>query len=386
MKKFYLMIFAVVTLAGMLAISGCKKKETYTVTFNPNGGTGTMSAQTFTEGEAQALTRNAFTYDGYTFTGWNTVQGGSGASYSDQQTITATADMTLYAQWTSNGTNPTPGPTPSNTVTVTFDANGGTGEMTPQTFTIGVAQALTANAFTKGNYPFNGWNTVADGSGTDYANMQEVTVSANVTLYAQWSNHEFVDLGLPSGTKWATCNVGANNPEGYGDYFAWGETTPKETYNWSTYRYCNGDYNTLTKYCNNSSYGNNGFTDALTTLEASDDAATANWGSGWRMPTYAEMNELKNNCTVTWTTQNGVNGRLFTGPNGNSIFLPAAGYRYDSELLDAGSYGYYWSSSLGTDYPSNAWNLDVYSGNYSMYNDDRYYGHSVRPVCVSSQN
>ena len=394
MKKFYLMIFAIVTLAGMLAISGCKKKETYTVTFNPNGGTGTMSAQTFTEGEAQALTRNAFTYDGYTFSGWNTVQGGSGASYSDQQTITATADMTLYAQWTSNGTNPTPGPTPSNTVTVTFDANGGTGEMAPQTFTVGTAQALTANAFTKENNWFTGWNTAIDGQGTAYTDSQEITATENMTLYAQWklstgenNGHIWVDLGLPSGTKWATCNVGANNPEGYGDYFAWGETTPKETYNWSTYRYCNGDYNTLTKYCNNAEYGNNGFTDNLTTLEASDDAATVNWGSGWRMPTFDEMDELNRNCTVTWTTQNGVNGRLFTGPNGNSIFLPAAGYRYGSSLYDAGSHGYYWSSSLDTDYPYDAWYLnfgsdDYYMGNYGL----RYYGLSVRPVCVSAQN
>lgn len=105
MKRSIFLFFAIVTLAGMLAISGCKKKETYIVTFNPNGGTGTMEAQTFTEGEAQALTRNTFTYDGYTFTGWNTVQGGSGASYPDGYTLTATADMTLYAQWTSNGTS-----------------------------------------------------------------------------------------------------------------------------------------------------------------------------------------------------------------------------------------------------------------------------------------
>ena len=455
MKKFYFMIFAIVTLAGMLAISGCKKKETYTVTFNANGGTGTMAAQTFTEGEAQALTRNAFTYDGYTFTGWNTVQGGSGASYTDGQTITATADMTLYAQWASN------------TVTVTFDANGGTGEMAPQAFTVGTAQALSTNTFTRENYNYKNWNTAADGSGTTYENSQEITVSEGMTLYAQWeiitytvtfesnggtgdmpaqtfnagesqsiatnvftrdnywfvgwnttadgtgtsyndrqsitvtenitlyakwslgvtgntTGHNYVDLGLPSGTKWATCNVGASTPIAYGDYFAWGETTPKETYNWSTYRYCNGDYNTLTKYCNNAEYGNNGFTDNLTTLEASDDAATANWGSGWRMPTYAEMNELKNNCTVTWTTQNGVNGRLFTGPNGNSIFLPAAGYRYDCELLNAGSDGYYWSSSLYTVDPFNAWLLYFGSGNYYMYNYSyRYYGQSVRPVCVS---
>ena len=216
------------------------------------------------------------------------------------------------------------------------------------------------------------------------ARMQATVDSLNYVL--SLNAHEYVDLGLPSGTKWATCNVGANSPEDYGDYFAWGETSTKNTYSWATYSLCNGSQNTLTKYCNNSSYGNNGFTDALTTLEASDDAATANWGSAWRMPTKEEFDELKNNCTVTWTTQNGVNGRLFTGPNGNSIFLPAAGYRYDSSLYSAGSYGYYWSSSLYTDYPYSAWLLYFLSGNYGMYSDYRYYGRSVRPVCVSAQN
>ncbi len=195
---------------------------------------------------------------------------------------------------------------------------------------------------------------------------------------------EWVDLGLPSGTLWATCNVGANSPEEYGDYFAWGETSTKETYNSSTYKYgyLNSTSSTLTKYCNNADYGNNGFTDTLTTLEACDDAATANWGPGWRMPTYDEMNELNNNCTVTWTTQNGVNGRLFTGPNGNSIFLPAAGYRYGSEL-SAGSFSRYWSSSLYTDYPYYARYLYFHSGNCYIDYYYRCYGYSVRPVCVS---
>ena len=197
------------------------------------------------------------------------------------------------------------------------------------------------------------------------------------------NGHAWVDLGLPSGTKWATCNIGATNPEDYGDYFAWGETTPKDTYSWATYSLCNGTNSTLTKYCNNSSYGNGGFTDDLTILESSDDAATANWGSGWRMPTYDELNELKNNCTVTWTTQSGVNGRLFTGPNGNSIFLPAAGLRRVSSLYGAGSSGYYWSSSLGTDGPLNAWYLGFSSGICGMGYDYRYYGLSVRAVCQS---
>ena len=200
-----------------------------------------------------------------------------------------------------------------------------------------------------------------------------------------YNGHAYVDLGLPSGLLWATCNVGANNPQGYGDYFAWGETQPKETYDWSTYQYCMGSSSTLTKYCSNSSFGYNGFTDDLTTLLPEDDAATANWGSGWRMPTPAEWHELLDNTTKTWTTLNGVNGRLFSASNGKSLFLPAAGYRYNSDLNGAGSYGDYWSSSLGTDYPSDAWRLYFDSGYCSMYGLNRDSGRSVRPV-RSGQN
>ncbi|MBQ3709450.1 MAG: hypothetical protein II887_01965 [Bacteroidales bacterium] len=193
--------------------------------------------------------------------------------------------------------------------------------------------------------------------------------------------HEYVDLGLPSGTLWATCNVGANAPEEYGDYFAWGETTPKTTYNWSTYKYCNGDINQLTKYCNDASSGYNGFTDDLTSLLPEDDAATVNWGNGWRMPTDAEWTELYQNTTCTWTTQNGVNGRRFTASNGNSLFLPAAGDQWNDEPHYAGSKGYYWSSSLYTDWPNSAWYFYIDSGYYGVgYHGDRRYGDTVRPV------
>ena len=200
------------------------------------------------------------------------------------------------------------------------------------------------------------------------------------TLDNGGGDHAYVDLGLPSGLLWATCNVGADTPEDYGDYFAWGETTTKSTYNWSTYQYCNGSYNTLAKYCNKSNYGYNGFTDKLTTLLPEDDAATANWGTDWRMPTKEEWQELFNNTTVTWTTQNGVNGRLFTASNGNSLFLPAAGCRDDSSLYNAGSYGVYWSSSLNTGSPSSAWSFDFNSDDCGMSNYYRYCGQSVRPV------
>ena len=190
--------------------------------------------------------------------------------------------------------------------------------------------------------------------------------------------HEYVDLGLC--VKWATCNVGASKPEEYGDYFAWGETEPKEVYDWSTYKYCNDNsLIKLTKYNNNS---NDGTVDNKTQLELTDDVARANWGGSWRMPTDAEMTELREQCTWIWTTQNGVNGYTVTSQsNGNSIFLPAAGFRVGSSLGYAGSHGNYWSSSLSTDYPYEAWHVYFNSGNVGRYDDSRYNGYSVRPIC-----
>ena len=194
------------------------------------------------------------------------------------------------------------------------------------------------------------------------------------------NDHEYVDLGLS--VKWATCNVGANKPEEYGDYFAWGETQPKSNYDWSTYKYCNGSHRTLTKYCTDSYYGT---VDNKTQLELSDDAARANWGGSWRMPTDAEFTELREQCTWTRTTQNGVYGYKVTskksGYTNKSIFLPAAGYRDDSSLLDAGSYGNYWSSSLHTDDPYRAYGSYFNSSNVGWCRNGRSLGQSVRPVC-----
>lgn len=197
------------------------------------------------------------------------------------------------------------------------------------------------------------------------------------------NGHEYVDLGLPSGTLWATCNVGASKPEDYGSYFAWGETSTKTTYNWDTYKYANGNYDKLTKYCSESDFRNYGFTDNLTTLQGSDDPATTNWGSGWRTPSKAQWEELQNNTTSKWTTRNGKQGRLFTAKNDQSVFLPASGNRWDSEYSesnDAGSYGVYWSRSLRTDYNSNAWYFYSGSSGCNVRNGGRDYGFSVRPV------
>ena len=187
-----------------------------------------------------------------------------------------------------------------------------------------------------------------------------------------------VDLGLS--VKWAGCNVGADTPEEYGYYFAWGETTTKSFY---------AESNSVTYGLSISALESRGIIGADGNLTAAYDAATANWGSDWRMPTLDEMKELINQCTWEWISINGVNGRLVTGPNGNSIFLPAAGCRHLSSLDNAGSYGVYWSA---TPYSSS---YGTY-GTYDLYfNDDAYYfndgdndwhsynrlnGQAVRPV------
>ena len=220
--------------------------------------------------------------------------------------------------------------------------------------------------------------TANDGSGKSASCSVTINSSAPVS-------GEAVDLGLPSGLKWATCNLCENgfvsSPEEYGDYYAWGEIEPKSTYSWSTYKWCNGDYTKLTKYYPSGKtdyWDGSGSPDNKTVLELKDDVANVKLGGKWRMPTDAEWTELRTKCTWTWTTKNGVNGRLVTATNGNSIFLPAAGYRYDISLY--GSSGCYWSSSLDTGRPSYAWYVLFGSAKVSRNYIYRSGGRSVRPV------
>ena len=178
------------------------------------------------------------------------------------------------------------------------------------------------------------------------------------------NGHEYVDLGLPSGLKWATCNVGASSPEEYGDYYAWGETVTKTEYctnNCVTYGQIMGDISGNVHY----------------------DAATAHWGNAWRMPTKSEMEELVYNCTFTWTMQNYVKGCKITGPNGNHIFLPAAGTSEDGELCGVGISGFYWTSTPlePSYYHEDAYRLRFYDdGTYLIDEYKRYPGRSIRPV------
>lgn len=193
--------------------------------------------------------------------------------------------------------------------------------------------------------------------------------------------HEYVDLGLPSGTLWATCNVGADNPWEYGDYFAWGETSTKNNYGWSTYKYANDNYDKLTKYCHKSKFGFNGYTDSLKIIEQSDDVAYQMWGSNWCIPTASLYEELEKECVWSWTSHNGKSGYEVKGPNGKSIFLPAAGYQFETNLDRIDRCGYYLSSSLIGFDPSGCQVLMFNSGIMNVVGwCDRAYGWSVRPV------
>lgn len=239
------------------------------------------------------------------------------------------------------------------------------------------------------------------------------TLIKKVPVYLYGTNDCFVDLGLS--VKWAVRNVGANSIEDYGDYYAWGETEPyyedghsqdagygygddsglfwkdgkSEGYNWSSYKYCNGQESSLTKYCNNSNYGDGGFFDLKQKLDLEDDVAHINWGGKWRMPTYEEYQELINpdNCSYSWTTQNGVKGYKVTskkpGYEGQSIFLPAAGQRSGKGITNVGSGGYYWSSDLtsyGSYGPQTSYSFEFSSYNKLFNSSYRTEGCSVRPV------
>lgn len=214
-------------------------------------------------------------------------------------------------------------------------------------------------------------------------------VSCKITINAE--PYEYVDLGLS--VKWATCNVGASQPEEYGYYYQWGDIEQSDHYYWDEYKYClydvwwpfNDDF--LTKYCNDSKYGKRKYKDDITVLEPEDDVAHARWGADWRMPTDAEFEELIDNCTWTWTEENGVGGYRITsnitGYTDRSVFLPAAG-AYESDYRND-QYGRYWSSSLYLSIPKNAYGLYFNGSDHGMGNWYRCDGATVRPVCPSEE-
>ncbi|MBQ7818234.1 MAG: hypothetical protein IJ341_00900 [Bacteroidales bacterium] len=332
------------------------------------GGTATTSDAQVMPGWEVTLT--ATPDEGYRFVNWTV----NGVEVSKENPYTLA--ITTSTQFKANFEKDT------YKVTVTAGEGGSVKSTSEGELLKGTKVTLTATP--NEGYSFVNWTV--GGVEVSTKNPYTATITEDVEYKANFketkgveNGYTWIDLGLS--VKWATCNVGATTPEEYGDYFAWGETSPKTTYNWSTYKYCNGTSTSMTKYCTSSSYGT---VDNKTELELSDDAARVNWGGSWRMPTKAEQDELRdtNNCTWEWTTQNGVNGYKVTSKkNGNSIFLPAAGYRNGSDLYGAGSYGNYWSSSLSTGYSSDACYVGFSSGYVGWYSNYRGLGRSVRAVC-----
>ena len=227
------------------------------------------------------------------------------------------------------------------------------------------------------------------GSAAIIASCGDKVAYCNLTVKAKAigvvNGHEYVDLGLS--VKWATCNVGASAPEEYGDYYAWGETRTKTTYTWENYRFrISGDSDDNVKFSKYNTQSDRGTVDNKSTQDLSDDVAREKWGGSWRMPTRAEQNELRNNCTWTWTTRNGVEGYKVTskksGYTNCFIFLPAAGDRYNTTLFNTRTGGFYWSSSLNADIPNRAYYLVFNSRDVNWnYDFDREHGLSVRAVC-----
>ena len=205
------------------------------------------------------------------------------------------------------------------------------------------------------------------------AETEWIPIASNLSADAP----EFLDLGLPSGTLWATCNLGANQSADFGDYYAWGETTTKNSYSWKNYKYCKGANNTLTKYCTKANYGNNNFTDGLTELQGSDDPISSKYGYYYCIPTKEDWEELMTYCR--WSRLNDC-AYVRSKANGNVIFIPMAGYRSGMNLYEAESRGYYWTSTLDPNSPDDAWFIYIGNGKATNYDYYRCQGRSIRPV------
>ncbi len=322
----------------------------HNVTITASEG-GTAKSNKTQVGHNGQVTLTATPNEGYGFVNW-TVEGKE-VSTENPYTATITAEATFVANFEAL-------PIYAVSVSSNDDAMG--------TAAISATEAIEGETVTLTATPNEGYsfvNWTVEGKEVSTQNPYTTTITEDIEIKAnfkdKYNGHEYVDLGLS--VKWATCNVGATAPEGYGNYYAWGETTTKSSYTSGNYTF---------SFLNPK------------TLLLSVDAARVNWGGDWRMPTGDEMEELMdtNNCTWEWTTQNGVKGYKVTSKkNGNSIFLPAAGYRNISNLYDAGSGGYYWSSSIltyrpyyvdGFTFSANCPFMDCY---------DRFNGRSVRPVC-----
>ena len=347
-------------------VTGGTTVTTFTITTNvtPSGSGMVTGGGTFAEGSDIEL--HAIANAGYEFSKW------SDGETDNPRTVTVTKDKSYTAQFKES--------------TVTPDLLGDIvvdGKVDWQDLNA-LAYACVTNAQATKYTDINGDGTL---SIVDITKLISI-INENSNSQVNSNGHQYVDLGLPSGTLWATCNVGALAPEELGNLYAWGETESKETYSWNNYKWCDGTQpkNTnpsLTKYCDRGAYGT---LDGKITLELADDVAHVKWGGDWHMPTKAEMQELIDNCTAEWIKlSDQLHAYKFTGSNGNSIVMPAAGVKNNSNYNDDAFY--YWSSELHmNDNPANNHGTSVDAMEYSsktsteIIGNSRYKGLAVRPV------
>lgn len=351
------------------------KKFTISVSVTPSGSGSVTGGGTYSSGTSVEL--KAIAKAGYKFSKWST------GETDNPLTIKVSKDVSYKAEFVE---------TSSDMV----------GDVVPD----GVINRQDVDALVDAYTNGTAVTSVTDINGDNQLTIADVTKLISMLPQENSGNnddtpsshngHEYVDLGLPSGTLWATCNIGATNPEGTGCYYAWAEVKGscdgKDNFISTYYKYDNGQLgDQLTKYCSDSSYGYNGFTDNLSVLEPEDDAASTNWGSSWRTPTKTEVNELKNKKYTSWTltTKNGVQGFVVTslveGYTDKSIFLPAVGGVYTGKQIDyADEFACYWTATLYRDNDkASAWDLRA-SGSTGSSSRDRSYGLLVRPVISKS--
>lgn len=377
MRKLLWATFCVALISMVFA--GCEKEPTYTVKVTATkGGTVEWQNREYKEGETVVVT--AIPADGYYFNEW------SDGSPENPRTITiSNKDVRIKAEFAK-----------SPLLTISTSGNGKIETDVNGSYAPGSSVTVTANPDV--DYYFIGWS---DGNTKNprTINVDREDISLTAYFFAQT-----VDLGLESGTLWATRNLGANAPQDYGDYYAWGETEPKNNYIWETYKYCKGSKETLTKYSNNAECGFNGYTDNLTTLLPEDDAATVVLGSDYSMPTAADWVELYNQCYwdytsdyTEWDRYNKTSGFIvyksksaddkgWCYPSASyslsdpHIFLPVAGWRVDSSFYNYGVSGCYWSASLDEDDPQVARGYSYFERMNPSGTGSRCSGFSVRPV------
>lgn len=381
MRKFLSIFTAVATLFSPILIS-CDNNDYYTpyrieiaaegcgrVQFEGQHG----HAQHYHPGNEVVVI--AHPDEGYSFKGWHTRKADKPVYTERRYAFTANEDILLTARFVYK----------SYSISISSTSGGSVcfEDTTEASLTLPCGKEVTAVAKADDGYTFIGWYKKDSTTPVSPQPCYSFKASEDIDLIARFdkkqfaNGHEYIDLGLPSGTLWASCNIGALNPEECGGYYAWGETEEKSEYSRENYKWCDGG-NTITKYCSDSNYGT---VDNSVVLDAEDDVALCRWGGNWRMPTTDEQQELFDNCVWNYGELNGVDGYWVTSKsNGKSLFLPAAGCRQGKEIRYCGIFGYYWSGALCNDNCS-AHTIRFYDNH--IYQDEygRSMGFSVRPVC-----